>query len=193
MISEARSSCLTRAEPGCGSEARDFTAEAAMGLRCNAAGFTTAAWLLGLSLGSAIWEPAAKAGDDGHGGAGQGVVVERLAQSSRSWDGSLLPAYPQKQPEITVLRITIPAGVSLASHQHPVINAGVLLQGRLRVVSSTGQIKELKAGDGLVELVHRSHHGVSLGPDPAVILVVYAGAIGLPTTVLDNPGPRTGL
>lgn len=164
-----------------------------MSLRCNAAGFSAAAWLLGLSLGCALSGPAAKADNDGHGGAGQGVVVERLAQSSRSWDGTALPAYPQKQPEITVLRITIPAGVSLASHQHPVINAGVLLQGRLRVVSSTGQIHELDAGDGLVELVNRSHHGVSLGPDPAVILVFYAGAVGLPTTVLDNPRPKTGL
>lgn len=163
-----------------------------MGFLRKTAGFSATTWLLCLSLANAISGPAAKA-DDGHGGDHQGVVVERLAQSSRSWDGATLPAYPQAQPEITVLRITIPAGVKLASHQHPVINAGVLLQGQLRVVSHTGQIKELKAGDGLVELVNRSHYGISLGPDPAVIVVVYAGAMGLPTTVLDNPRPKTGL
>jgi len=193
MINAALSSFLTRGDQGCGSEARGFTADTAMGHIPCKAGWSRAAWLLCLSLSSAISVPGAIANDDGHGGAGEGVIVERLVQESRSWDGTTLPAYPPGQPEVTVLRITIPAGVRLASHQHPVINAGVLLQGRLRVESRTGQVHELSAGDALVELVNRSHRGISLGPEPAVILVVYAGAKGVPTTVLDKPSPKTGL
>ncbi|MFZ9570494.1 MAG: hypothetical protein ACO28M_11705 [Vulcanococcus sp.] len=46
--------------------------------------------------------------------------------------------------------------------------------------------------DALIELVNRVHRGKSLGPEPAVIVVVYAGAEGLPTTVLD-PGQSPGL
>lgn len=34
-------------------------------------------------------------------------VVKELVKSTRSWDGEVLPAYPQGQPQITILRITI--------------------------------------------------------------------------------------
>jgi quercetin dioxygenase-like cupin family protein len=92
---------------------------------------------------------------------------------------------------VTVLRITIPAGASLARHQHPVINAGVLLQGRLRVVLDNGSSRELRAGDALIEVVNRIHRGESLGPDPAVIVVVYAGGEVLPITIPAEPAGPT--
>ena len=151
---------------------------------------------LGLGLGSLNLPLSARAADDGHGGSDTGVQVETLVRSNRAWNGSLLPAYPSGQPLVSVLRITIPAGVALAPHHHPVINAGVLLQGRLQVVSASGESRNLQAGDGLIELVNQVHHGTSLGPEPAVILVVYAGTADLPTTVRDGQGstmPSAGL
>jgi quercetin dioxygenase-like cupin family protein len=127
--------------------------------------------------------------ETGHGGEAQGVVVETLARSSRDWSGALLPPYPGGQPQVSVLRITIPPGVRLAPHHHPVINAGVLLQGRLKVVIEAGQSKVLRAGDAIIEMVNRKHHGESLGPEPAVIVMVYAGVEGLPITVRDGSSP----
>ena len=81
--------------------------------------------------------------------------------------------------------LMIPMGLGMA-----VINAGVLLQGRLRVVLDDGRSREIRAGDALIEVVNRIHHGESLGPDPAVIVVVYAGAEGLPITIpAETAGP----
>lgn len=37
-----------------------------------------------------------------------GVHVETLSRTGSSWDGNLLPDYPEGNPEITILRITIP-------------------------------------------------------------------------------------
>jgi quercetin dioxygenase-like cupin family protein len=147
-----------------------------------------------ISLGMGIAGPLMPvwADDHGHDGAASGVRVETLARSSQDWTGGQLPRYPSGQPVVTVLRITIPAGVSLPNHHHPVINAGVLQQGRLEVITEQGETLLLSAGDALIELVNRVHRGKSLGPEPAVIVVVYAGAEGLPTTVLD-PGPSPGL
>ena len=34
------------------------------------------------------------------------VVVEKLAQSNKSWDGEVLPDYTKGKPEVTILRIT---------------------------------------------------------------------------------------
>lgn len=106
------------------------------------------------------------------------VVVEELVKTDRSWDGALLPAYPQGQPEITVVRVNIPAGARLDMHSHPVINAGVLISGQLTVVTADGKTLHLKAGDPIVEVVNTLHYGINEGTVPARIVVLYAGAVG---------------
>jgi quercetin dioxygenase-like cupin family protein len=111
-------------------------------------------------------------------------VFKELVKSTRSWNGSLLPAYPQGQPEITILRISIPAGTRLDMHTHPVINAVVLISGELTVVTADGQTKHLKAGDPLVEVVNTWHYGVNEGKVPVDLVVFYVGVVGKPITVL---------
>ena len=106
------------------------------------------------------------------------IVVEQLIRSTASWDGQPLPVYAQGQPEITILKFTIPAGAELDSHKHSVINAGVLLSGTLTVVSEDQEVLQLKAGDALIELVDKWHHGRNDGKEPAIILVFYAGIKG---------------
>lgn len=112
-----------------------------------------------------------------------GIVNEELLKTTRSWDGQLLPPYPKGQPEVSVRRIVIPPGTRLEMHSHPVINAGVLLRGRLTVVKDNGETRHLTAGDALAEVVNTWHYGINPGRGPAEILVVYAGAKGVPTTV----------
>jgi quercetin dioxygenase-like cupin family protein len=113
----------------------------------------------------------------------ESVTTEVLAKTGISWDGSPLPAYPDKSPEITILRITIPAGTSLPLHRHSVINAGVLLSGELTVITEDDKTLHLKAGDPIVEVVDKWHYGKNTGLDPAVILVFYAGTKDIPITI----------
>ena len=115
------------------------------------------------------------------------VVVTKLVQSKTSWDGKPLPAYPTTQPEITILRISIAPGARLPLHHHPVINAGVLLTGQLKVETVSGAVLHLKAGDPIVETVNMAHYGVNDGTLPADIIVVYAGTVDQPITVVENP------
>ncbi|MEQ9824094.1 MAG: cupin domain-containing protein [Puniceicoccaceae bacterium] len=112
--------------------------------------------------------------------------VEVLQKASLSWDGSPLPAYPKGTPEVTILRITIPPHSALPMHHHPVINAGLLLEGALTVHTPDGRTLQLKAGDTLIELVNQPHYGHNPGDEPAVIVVFYAGVQGTPITVLEN-------
>jgi quercetin dioxygenase-like cupin family protein len=104
--------------------------------------------------------------------------VETLARSTNSWDGARLPAYPAGQPEITVLRIQIPPGTALPLHRHPVINAGVMLRGKLTVVTEAGKEHHLQAGDAIIELVETWHAGRNEGNEVAEIVVFYAGSTG---------------
>ncbi len=106
-----------------------------------------------------------------------------LTKTSSSWDGSSLPAYRKGKPEITILKITIPPKTKLPVHEHPEINAGVLLKGELTVVSEENKVLHLKAGDPIVELVNKWHYGMNEGNEPAEIIVFYAGIAGKPITV----------
>lgn len=112
-------------------------------------------------------------------------VIKQLVKTSRSWNGNLLPYYPEGQPEITILRISIPAGTRLDTHTHPVINAGVLLSGQLTVVTTDGKTLHLKAGDPVVEVVNTLHYGMNQGKIPAEIIVFYAGVAEKPVTVVE--------
>ena len=124
---------------------------------------------------------------DGHGASELGVTVEELANSSRQWNGAILPKYPRGQPEVKVLRITIPAGVTLPWHYHPVINAAVILKGNLELQLTDGRKKIYQEGDALIEVVNTIHSGKALGSKDVNVVVVYAGEKGVPTTVLTKP------
>lgn len=69
---------------------------------------------------------------------------------------------------------------------HPVINAGVLLSGQA-IETVSGATLHLKAGDPIVETVNMAHYGVNDGAVPAEIIVVYAGTVDHPITVVEKP------
>ena len=114
------------------------------------------------------------------------VKVDTLVKTSSSWDGEALPDYAEGTPEITILKITIPKGVQLPLHKHPVINAGLLLAGELTVVTEENERLHLKAGDSIVEVVNKGHYGKNEGDKPAEIIVFYAGIVDTPITIKES-------
>ena len=114
------------------------------------------------------------------------VTSKDLIKSTESWDGNKLPAYSLTQPEVTIKEIVIAPGEELPWHQHPVINAGILLSGELMVYTRDGKQKNLKAGDTLIELVNTSHYGKNISSEPAKIVVFYLAEQGDKVTVLDH-------
>jgi quercetin dioxygenase-like cupin family protein len=111
------------------------------------------------------------------------VKVDVLVKTSSSWDGRDLPNYAKGKPEITILRIKIPPKVQLPLHEHPVINAGVLLKGELTVVTKDKETLHLKAGDSIVEVVDKWHYGKNEGNETAEIIVFYAGVQDTPISI----------
>ncbi|HOJ44249.1 MAG TPA: cupin domain-containing protein [Syntrophorhabdaceae bacterium] len=112
-----------------------------------------------------------------------GVDVKIITKTGYSWDGKSLPVYSAKKPEITILKITIPPGVTLPMHRHPVINAGYMIKGKLSVYTENGSMLSLKEGDSIVEVVDTWHYGKNEGNVPAVIIVFYAGYEAEPITI----------
>ena len=100
---------------------------------------------------------------------------EKLIQTTVHWNQQPIKPIRLKHPQVTVLRITIPAGEKLVMHKHPILNVGYLTKGELTVRSEKGDVLVLKPGDPIVELVNEWHYGESTGSEDAEIVVTYVG------------------
>ena len=103
---------------------------------------------------------------------------ETLIQTDSHWNKQAIKPVHIEHPQITMLRITIPAGEKLAMHKHPILNIGYLTKGELTVRSDKGDVLVLKPGDPIVELVDTWHYGESTGKGDAEIVVTYVGEKG---------------
>jgi len=112
--------------------------------------------------------------------------VKVLAKTTQSWNGHTLPRYSKGKPEITILRISIPPHTSLAWHEHPEINAGVMISGELTVITDKQDTLQLHAGDPIVEVVDTWHFGKNEGDESVDIIVFYAGIKGKAVTILED-------
>jgi quercetin dioxygenase-like cupin family protein len=111
------------------------------------------------------------------------IRTETLLKTTSSWDGTPYVSYPQAQPELTVLKITIPAHTRMTWHEHPMPNAGYVVSGRLTVEKKTnGEKRVLTAGQVLPEMVDALHRGTT-GDTPVVLIVFYAGTPGMPLSI----------
>lgn len=91
-------------------------------------------------------------------------------------------AYPEGVAKITAAIVSLPPGAVLAPHLHTVPLFGYVLQGELIVdYGSEGEIAYRK-GDALVEAIDWPHQGRNGGRGVMKILVVYAGAEGVPNS-----------
>jgi quercetin dioxygenase-like cupin family protein len=114
------------------------------------------------------------------------IKVTQILKATKQWDGSQLPPYPSKNPEITILSYEIPPGIRLPMHKHPVINAGVVLQGKLTVITKDGKQLTLNSGDSIVELVNKWHYGINQDTVPVKLIMFYVGEVGTPLVIKEN-------
>lgn len=114
------------------------------------------------------------------------VKVKQILKATKEWDGTPLPPYPSQNPEITILSYEIPPGTRLPMHKHPVINAGVVLQGQLTVMAKDGKELILNEGDSIVELVDKWHYGRNTGTEPVKLIMFYVGQVGIPLVIREQ-------
>ena len=109
--------------------------------------------------------------------------TELLIQSTQSWDGGDF-VYPEGDAQLTIARITIPKGVSLPMHCHPVPLGGVVTAGILEVKKQDGKLLLLNEDEALIEVSNQWHYGRAI--EEVEIIVIYSGAVGVPVTVFKD-------
>lgn len=97
-----------------------------------------------------------------------------LLQATHSWNGMAYEKYPTTQPELMMIRLTIPAHTALPWHTHPVPNAGYVLQGQLTIHDrDSGKTETFHQGEAFAESVNDIHRGES-GDTQTIVLLTYA-------------------
>jgi quercetin dioxygenase-like cupin family protein len=106
---------------------------------------------------------------------GYAANSETVIQTNTYWNQKPIKAMHLDRPQVTILKITIPAGEKLSMHKHPMLNVGYMIKGELTVYSEQGEKLVLKAGDPIVELVDTWHYGENTGSEDVVLVVTYVG------------------
>ena len=103
-----------------------------------------------------------------------------LLKTTKSWDGTLYSAYPSGQPEVSVLKISVPPNKALDWHKHPVINAAYIEKGEIQIErKEDGKTQWVKQGQVLPEMVNIAHRGKT-GDKGATLIVFYSGSPDIP-------------
>ncbi|UPG84872.1 cupin domain-containing protein [Luteibacter aegosomatis] len=109
--------------------------------------------------------------------------ADTLVKTESSWNGVPYTSYPGGRPELTLLKMTIPAHTALPWHTHPNPNAAYVLSGSITVEDkASGKKQTFHAGEAFAEEVGQVHRGVT-GDEPAVLVITYSGVKGTPTFV----------
>jgi len=117
----------------------------------------------------------------------EAVQTRVLVKSTTAWNGRPYEKYGEGRPELTVVRVTIPAHKRLPWHMHPMPNVGYILSGHITVQDrATGRKKVFREGEAIPEQVNAAHRGLT-DDEPVVIIVTYAGTAGQARSVPAPP------
>ena len=105
------------------------------------------------------------------------IKASTILKTESSWDGKPIE-YPSGKAEITGMLVEIAPGGETGWHLHPVPSFGMVVEGELQIQLKTGEVKQLKSGEALAEVVNTLHNGRNVGSAPVKLIVFYAGAVG---------------
>ena len=108
---------------------------------------------------------------------------EDLLVTTQSWNGKPYTHYPTGQPQLTMIKVTIPPHTALPWHTHPFPNSAYVLSGTITLYDrDSGKTLVMHQGQAFGESVDTVHRGES-GDETVVLLVTYAGTPGIPTSI----------
>ena len=111
------------------------------------------------------------------------IEVIPIIQSSKGLDGKKI-SYPKwKQAELRFFKVIIPVGAKTPIHIHPAPMVVYLAEGDLK--HTRGEIINIfSSKQSFIESDNGEEHFVeNIGNKPAIIYVVAASAVGMPTTI----------
>lgn len=101
----------------------------------------------------------------------QAPQSERIGQFDKTNSGQPIQL-PEGPAQVTVTKVTIPAGGKLAPHKHPFQRYGYVESGAIKVTNlDTGGVVDYRAGQVIIEARGQWHMGEVTGDAPVVLIV----------------------
>ena len=113
-------------------------------------------------------------------------VLEELFTANQTLGGRTVE-YPSGQPEMRVVRVTLPVGAKIPLHTHPSPVVVYVQEGTLtnvRIVDGVEVIDVIEAGYGFLEgSPDEPHYVMNRGDVPSVSVVTFASVVGMPNLI----------
>lgn len=114
----------------------------------------------------------------------QAPQTQRIGQFDKTNSGQAI-MLPEGPVQVTVNRVTIPAGGKLPPHKHPFQRYGYVESGSIRVTNlDTGGEIDYQAGQAIMEARGQWHMGEVTGDAPVVLIVFDQTPPGQPNMVI---------
>lgn len=115
------------------------------------------------------------------------ATITPLLKTETSWDGEKI-VYPSGDAEVTSVRLQVNETDEAKFHCHPMPGLGHIVKGTIEVETIDGKKIQLHEGQSIVEVMNTVHKSRSID-GPAEAILFFAGAKGLPVTVLPENDP----
>lgn|GEM_PF-512820 len=112
--------------------------------------------------------------------------VRKVFESDVTVAGEKL-SFPQNNPSVRALEITMDPGEVTQWHTHDAPLFAYILEGEITVTYEGIGKKLLRQGDGLLEAMSVTHRGENTGEGPARILAVFLLGDGSEAVVAEDP------
>lgn len=111
------------------------------------------------------------------------ILVEPVLKTDTTSIGQKIVFPSSANDEVTILKITIPSGVSTGWHKHVRPVFAYVLKGTLTVELENGQVKQFPENACFSEVINTFHNGFNTGSENVVLLAFYLGEKGEPLSV----------
>ena len=108
---------------------------------------------------------------------------EVLLKTTSTWDNAEYKKLKIKNPEVTVLKISIGVGEALPMHKHDLVNIAYVKKGTLTVITDKKKQITVQEGECLPEIIGKYHYGKNTGDEPVELIVFYIGEKNTPLSV----------
>jgi quercetin dioxygenase-like cupin family protein len=105
-----------------------------------------------------------------------------LLDTGTTWNAAPIHYQCPVRPQVTAMKVEIPAGEATPWHTHPVGNYAYVISGTLQLELADGTTHIFQAGEAFAEVVNTVHRGRAVGSEPVQLVVFYTGEQGKPVS-----------
>lgn len=116
----------------------------------------------------------------------QDIKIEKVLKTDTTSIGQKIEYLSTNNPEVTMLKVTIPPGKETGWHKHAFPVFAYVIDGTLSVEFKVGKKREFTKGASFAEVINTFHNGRNEGKEDLVLLAIYLGEKDKPLSVKEE-------